>query len=182
MTRHAHHIKLTPGYILHHRPYRDTSRILEVQSREFGRLCVFARGVRGLKAPYGPLLQPFNLLLLSWSRRGEAPTLTGAELCGELQSLPAAALMPAFYLNELLLKLTAQHDPSSALFDLYHSTLKSLKDGVPVAPCLRQFEQSLLSMLGYGTDLAAVLEHCQGGRELKTRAVARAIHGLRPGR
>lgn len=175
MTRNARHVRLTPGYILHHRAYRDTSRILEVESREFGRLSVFARGVRGPKVRYGAALQPFNPLLLSWTGRGEAPTLTGAELAGEIATLPPAALMPAFYLNELLLKLTTQHDPAPGIFDLYHATLEALKKGAPIAATLREFERSLLRLLGYGTDLTAALEECVGERELKTRAVARSV-------
>jgi DNA repair protein RecO (recombination protein O) len=175
MTGNIRHARLTPCYILHHRAYRDTSRILEVQSREFGRLSVFARGARGPKVRYGALLQPFSALLLSWSGRGEAPNLTGAELTGEAMPLPGAALMSAFYLNELLLKLTAQHDPAPGIFDIYHAALQTLKQGAPIAPTLREFERSLLQMLGYGADLKAVLEHCLEGRELKTRAVARSI-------
>ena len=74
MTRNVRRITLAPAYILHHRPYRDTSRILEVITRDHGRLCLFARGVRGPKAKLASVLQPFQLLLLSWSGRGEAGT------------------------------------------------------------------------------------------------------------
>lgn len=174
MTRHTRRVQLTPGYILHHRPYRDTSRILEVQTREFGRLALFARGVRGPKVKYGGLLQPFNPLLVSWSGWGEAPNLTGAELAGEVLPVPAPALMSAFYLNELLLKLTTQHDPAPGVFDVYHAALQALKQQAPVAATLRQFEQSLLQLLGYGSD-RSVLKHCLEGREIKTRAVARSV-------
>ena len=79
MSRSLRRVELTPGYVLHHRPWRDTSRILEVLTREHGRLTLFARGVRGPAAKLSPVLQPFQLLLLSWSGRGEAPQLTGAE-------------------------------------------------------------------------------------------------------
>ncbi|TLY55414.1 MAG: DNA repair protein RecO, partial [Gammaproteobacteria bacterium] len=69
-----HRIDLASGYLLHHRPWRDTSRILEVLTREHGRFTLFARGVRGPGAKLAPVLQPFQPLLLSWSGRGEAPT------------------------------------------------------------------------------------------------------------
>ena len=65
MTRTTRRIQLAPAYILHHRPYRDTSRIFEVLTREHGRLSLFARGVRGPKAKLASILQPFQLLLLS---------------------------------------------------------------------------------------------------------------------
>ena len=155
MTRNARRTQLTPGYVLHHKPYRDTSRILEVFSRDFGRLTLFARGVRGPKPRFGSELQPFRLLLLSWSGRGEAPQLTGAEGAAPAEPLPADHLMAGFYLNELVLKLTTRHDPHPGVFDLYHATLEALKHGASLEASLRVFEKRLLDQLGYGLALGA---------------------------
>jgi DNA repair protein RecO (recombination protein O) len=155
MTRNLRRIQLTPGYILHHRPYRDTSRILEVVTRDHGRITLFARGVRGPKAKLASLLQPFQMLLLSWSGRGEAAQLTGAESAQAAPPLPSPCLMAAFYLNELLMKLTTRHDPLPALFDSYHQALDNLRNGAALEPELRVFEKRLLEALGYGLDLDA---------------------------
>jgi DNA repair protein RecO (recombination protein O) len=155
MTRTPRRIELTPAYVLHHRPWRDTSRILEVLTREHGRLTLFARGVRGPKAKLAPLLQPFQPLLVSWSGRGEAPALTGAERAPGGTALPPAVLLGAFYLNELLLKLTTRHDPLPELFDHYHEAIGRLAAGAGLEPTLRIFEKRLLAVLGYGLDLAA---------------------------
>ena len=154
MTRNVRRIHLAPAYILHHRPYRDTSRILEVISRDHGRLSLFARGVRGPKAKLASVLQPFQLLLLSWSGRGEAGQLTGAESADHNSPMPAACLMASFYLNELLMKLTTRHDPLPVLFDDYQATVEGLRQGVLLEPSLRIFEKRLLDTLGYGLDLA----------------------------
>ncbi len=169
--------QLTPGYILHHQPYRDTSRILEVLSRDFGRLTVFARGVRGPKAKLASLLQPFRLLLLLWSGRGESPQLTGAEAGGEHAPLPAANLMAAFYLNELLMKLTTRHDPLPGLFELYHGTLEALKARGSVEPALRIFEKRLLELLGYGLDLETDAQ-TGGGIEPDAHYLFRLTRGM----
>src|SRR5476649_1839959 len=134
-------IALAPAYILHHRPFRETGRIFEVLTREEGRLSVFARGVRGPKARLAAVLQPFGLLLISCSGRGEAPSLTGAESAGAATPLPPACLLSGFYLNELVLQLTTRHDPVPALFDAYHGALHRLKEGAPLAPTLRIFEK-----------------------------------------
>lgn len=155
MTRNARRIQLTPGYILHHRPYRDTSRILEIVTRDHGRLTLFARGVRGPKAKLASILQPFQMLLFSWTGRGEAAQLTGAESAQPAPPLPPACLMAAFYLNELLMKLTTRHDPLPLLFDTYHAALEGLRQGAPLQPQLRVFEKRLLEALGYGLDLSA---------------------------
>lgn len=151
----AARMHLVPGYLLHHRPYRETSRILEVLTREHGRLTLFARGVRGPRSKLGPLLEPFKALLLSWSGRGEAPCLTGAEAARSASSAPLAAeqLLAGFYLNELVMKLTSRHDPHPRLFDAYHETLEGLKQRGALAPALRVFEKRLLDEIGYGIDL-----------------------------
>lgn len=152
-------IHLQPAYVLHHRPYRDTSRILELFTRDHGRVSVFARGARGNgKAGSSPrsslisILQPFNQLLVSWSGRGEAGQLTGAEFDGAMSLLPPDRLVHGFYLNELLLKLFARHDSHPEVFALYAHTLDGLKHGDPVRP-LRLFEKRLLEALGYGLAL-----------------------------
>jgi DNA repair protein RecO (recombination protein O) len=154
MTRNVRRISLAPAYILHHRPYRDTSRILEVVTREHGRLSLFARGVRGPKAKLASILQPFQLLLLSWSGRGEAAQLTGAESAEPDPPMPSSNLMASFYLNELLMKLTTRHDPLPQLFDDYQETVSGLRRGRRLEPLLRVFEKRLLDTLGYGLDLA----------------------------
>ncbi|MGH8149183.1 MAG: DNA repair protein RecO [Steroidobacteraceae bacterium] len=147
---------LAPGYLLHQVPYRETGRILDVWTREHGRLSLFARGVRGPKAKLAPVLQSFRLLLLSWSGRGEAPLLIGAEVAASVgAAVPAPALMACFYLNELLLRLTSRHDPHPALFDVYHATLECVKSGGALEPTLRIFEKHLLGEVGYGLDLDA---------------------------
>jgi DNA repair protein RecO (recombination protein O) len=167
MTRNPRRVQLAPAYILHHRPYRDTSRILEVLTREHGRMSLFARGVRGPKARLAPILHPFDLLLVSWSGRGEAPQLTGAEPGEALTRMPGAAFMAGFYLNELLLKLTIRHDPQPALFDAYHAAVTGLKAGQGLERALRVFEKRLLDLLGYGVDLRA---ECQSGARIETQS------------
>ena len=154
MSRSTHRVDLTPGYLLHHRPWRDTSRILEVLTREHGRLTLFARGVRGPAAKLAAVLQPFKPLLLSWRGRGEAPSLSAAECAAATAPLPAGCLLAAFYLNELLLRLTTRHDPQPELFDHYTRALESLRSGAALEPTLRLFEKRLLAALGYGLDLA----------------------------
>jgi len=156
MSRNVRRITLAPAYILHHRPYRDTSRILDVITRDHGRLTLFARGVRGPKAKLASVLQPFQLLLLSWSGRGEAAQLTGAEIADSNPPIPPASLMGSFYLNELLIKLTTRHDPQPSLFDDYHATVEALRGGMRLEPALRIFEKRLLDSLGYGLDLKDV--------------------------
>jgi DNA repair protein RecO (recombination protein O) len=120
-------------------------------------MSVFARAARGPRARLGGLA-PFRALLLSWSGRGEAPQLTAAEPAGTPAPLPPAHLLPAFYLNELLLALTVRHDAQPELFDLYAATLAALGGGQALENTLRRFEKRLLDLIGYGVDFAAEVD------------------------
>jgi DNA repair protein RecO (recombination protein O) len=154
MSRASHRVQLARAYVLHQRPFRDSSLIVEVFARDYGRMTVFARAARGPRSRFA-VLQPFRALLLSWSGRGEAPQLTGAENADGPLGLPAARLMSAFYLNELLLKLVTRHDPHPQLFDQYEMTLAQLCQQLGADASLRQFEARLLEFIGYGLNLAA---------------------------
>jgi DNA repair protein RecO (recombination protein O) len=165
----ARRIQLQPAFVLHHRPYRDTSRILELFTRDHGRVSVFARGARGGSKSGSsllPILQPFNRLLISWSGRGEAGQLTGAEFDGAMTPLPPDRLVHGFYLNELLLKLFARHDSHPEVFALYARTLDDLKREDAIRP-LRLFEKRLLDALGYGL---ALERDAHDGRQIEPGA------------
>jgi DNA repair protein RecO (recombination protein O) len=152
----ARRVQLQPAFVLHQRPYRDTSRILELFTRDFGRVTVFARGSRATNKSGNTLnsvLQPFSRLLISWSGKGEAGQLTGAEFDGPMEPLPPDRLVSAFYLNELLLKLFARHDAHTDVFDLYAWTLEGLRSRPDPLPALRVFEKRLLEAIGYGLAL-----------------------------
>jgi len=147
-------INLEPAYVLHSREYRDTSRILDVFSANHGRLTLFARGARGPKSKLASLLMPFRPLLVSWSGRGDAAQLTGAEPRGEPLPLPARKVLSGFYLNELILTLTTRHDPQPQLFEDYADALRGLAADAAPEPALRVFEKRLLAGLGYGLEFS----------------------------
>jgi DNA repair protein RecO (recombination protein O) len=146
-----------PAFVLHQMPWRESGRIFELLTREHGRLSVFAQGVRGPRARLAGHLQPFIPLLVSWTGRGEAPRLVGAERQAAdhaadpaVRALPARCVMSAWYLNELIVNLTARHDPQPELFDHYATALRQLCAGAPLERELRLFEKRLLDVLGYG--------------------------------
>jgi DNA repair protein RecO (recombination protein O) len=146
-------VTLEPAFVLHHREYRDTSRILDVFSARHGRVTLFARGARGPKSKLASLLMPFRPLLLSWTGRGEAAQLTGAEADGDALTLPARQVLSAFYLNELVISLTTRHDPQPQLFEDYGRALRRLCVEPQPEPALRVFEKRLLESIGYGLEL-----------------------------
>jgi DNA repair protein RecO (recombination protein O) len=141
-------VSLEAAWILHHYPYRDSSLLLEVFSREHGRIGLVARGARSARGRWRSQLQILRPLLLSWNLRGELGTLTGAEPRGALEVLPGRQILCACYLNELLLRLLSRHDPHPGLYSAYEEAIASLP--VSEEQALRIFEKRLLQELGYG--------------------------------
>ena len=156
--RSARRVWLAPAYVLHQYAYRDTSRIVEVITREHGRLTLFARGANGAKSALRGVLRPFQRMLVSWSGKGEACQLLSAEIDGAVTRLAPERLMSGFYLNELLLKLTERLDPHPEIFFSYASCIEALCHGDVEEPTLRRFEKRLLNDLGYGLELAMTAE------------------------
>jgi len=142
-----------PAWLLHHRPFRDSSRILDVLSRDHGRLSLVARGSRSANSKLKGVLRPFLPLQLSWFIRTDLGTLTGAEMNGAPISLTGDALLSAYYINELLLNLLHRHDPQPEIFEAYQKTIDALNGRVEVAQQLRRFELEMLRLLGYAVNL-----------------------------
>ena len=146
-------VLLEPGFVLHQRPYRNTSQLLECVTANHGRVGLVARGSRRPLSGQRALLQPFVPLRLSWLRRGDLGRLTQVEAAGACYPLAAQRLLGGYYANELLLRLTARSDPNAEIFSCYSRCLAELADTKVVARPLRVFELGLLHALGYGVEL-----------------------------
>ncbi|MFY8136283.1 MAG: DNA repair protein RecO [Aquimonas sp.] len=138
-----------PAYVLHARPFRETSQLLEVFSAGHGRMGLLARGAKGGKGGgRAALLQPFTPLMLSWQGRGELPQLVDAEPAGLPPRLLGDALMAGFYANELLVQLLNRGEAHTALFARYALLLSQLAADDLAWP-LRCFERDLLGAIGF---------------------------------
>lgn len=141
-----------PAFVLHTYPWRETSLIVEIFSRDHGRVALVAKGARRPMSALRGVIMAFQPLLIDWSGGGEVKTLVRAEWRGGQPLLTGRALMCGYYLNELLVRLTAREDAHPALFEAYADALSQLGRG-DVAPILRRFELTLLRELGYGVGL-----------------------------
>lgn len=145
-----------PAFVLHARAWRETSMLLDVLSRDHGRVGLVARGVRSARSSTPrALLQPFAPLQLSWSGRGELATMNAVEAAGAALPLAGEALLCALYLNELVVRLAPRGDPHPDTFVVYLDALARLAHGDSPAWTLRRFERDLLGQLGYGLLLDA---------------------------
>jgi DNA repair protein RecO (recombination protein O) len=147
-----------PAFVLHSYPFRETSLVLEVFSREYGRVPLVARGARRPRSALRGLLMSFQPLSLSWFGKHELRTLHSAEWQGGQPQLHGTALLCGFYLNELLLNLMARDDPHQSLFDYYQQTLQRLAQEQDHAFTLRSFEKRMLQELGYALSLETEAE------------------------
>lgn len=143
-------ISAQPAWVLHMRPWRETSALVDLFTHEHGRVGAIARGVRGPRQqPLRAALQAFTPLRVSFHQTGELATLGAIEASGAAVGLTGDAAMAGLYLNELLLRLTARGDPCAALFVRYSAALAELAQAGGLAWTLRRFERDLLAELGY---------------------------------
>lgn len=144
-----------PVYVLHTYPFKETSLLAELFSKQHGRVATVAKGARRPRSAMRGQLQAFQMLNATWSGKAELKTLHNLEWSDSLLSLQGEALMCGFYLNELLLRLLPREDAHEALFDYYANTLKRLATSGELATTLRRFELKLLQELGYAVPLNA---------------------------
>jgi DNA repair protein RecO (recombination protein O) len=143
-------VTLQPAFVLQQHNYRETSLIIDVLTRDFGRLSVLAKGVRKAKSKTAGLLQPFVPILISYVGRSELKTLTAVEMTESFGKLSGLALYCGFYVNELISCFLHKHDPHPDVFVQYQSCLISLTQESVIEPALRTFELDLLDSIGYG--------------------------------
>lgn len=144
---------LVRGYVLHTRPWRNTSMLVEAFTADAGRIGLVARGVRQRNSRTRSLLEPFQPLLLSWSGRGELHTLTGVE-AERWRAAPAGrALLAGFYCSELVMRLLGRDDPNAEAFAAYDAAIEALAAAQAGEPVLRRFELALLDALGFAPPL-----------------------------
>jgi DNA repair protein RecO (recombination protein O) len=141
-----------PAFVLHSYPYKETSLIVDLLTRDFGRVALIAKGAKRPHSQLRGVLQTFQPLSASWTGKNELRTLTDAEWVGGMLPLEKTALLCGFYLNELLVKLTARDDAHPVLFDHYVSTLNQLAHNEPPPIVLRKFEMALLKETGVAAD------------------------------
>ena len=165
------------AYVLHSYPYSETSLVLQAWTEKHGRMALMAKGAKRPRSATRSLLVPFQPLAITWFGRGEMKTLKTAESAGPALPLAGSSLLSAFYLNELILKLTHRDDPHEGLFEAYDAAVSALRAiARPVAlvaaepgaapasrsrethalvePVLRRFELAMLKELGFAVELA----------------------------
>jgi DNA repair protein RecO (recombination protein O) len=142
-----------PSFVLHSYPYKETSLIVDMFTRDHGRIGVVAKGAKRPLSKLRGVLQTFQPLSITFSGKSELRTLIDADWVGGMLPVEKTALLCGFYLNELLVKLLARDDPHPKLFDHYVATLNELAHNEPVQIVLRKFERALLKETGVAADL-----------------------------
>lgn len=141
-----------PGYVLHRYDWSESSVIVEVFTRAYGRMALVAKGAKRPSSNFRPVLLPLQPLMLSWGGDAEIRTLKSAEWGGGHVMPTGDALLSGYYANELLMRLLAREDPHPQLFDVYAGlvhVLSAEKGETLHAAALRAFELLLLRETGH---------------------------------
>lgn len=146
-------VQLQPAYVLHSRPFQNTSVLLDFFCMDYGRVRAIAKGARSARSKSRSLLQLFHPLLVSLTGRGEVKTVTGVESGHAAISLHGQRLFSGLYVNELLTRMLMLHVEHKALYLHYQEALTQLQGEADVELVLRRFELNLLAELGYAINL-----------------------------
>lgn len=141
------------AFVLHSRPFQNSSQIIDLFTEDEGRVGVVARGALRGKSPLSAKLQPFTCLQVSWSGRGDLHTLTRTEITERPYHLHGRRTLCGLYANELLMRLLHRGDAHVTLFNNYKRLLNALGGGGDEACLLRAFEIQLLESVGFGFNL-----------------------------
>lgn len=145
-------VQQEPAYVLHRRPWRETSLMVDIFTLNSGRMSVIARGANTAKSPLKAQLQPFQPLMLDWTGRGDLKTLTQTDIRPGPELKRTLSLYSGLYVNELLQRTLPMADPNPRLFAAYIDLLNELADVQDVEPVLRRFEKAFAGELGYSFD------------------------------
>jgi DNA repair protein RecO (recombination protein O) len=145
-----HSYYLQPAFVLQQQKFKETSLIIDVFTRDFGRISLMAKGVRKAKSKHLSLLQLFVPLRISFYGKNELKTVTDVELIPPAYPLKGLTSYCGFYVNELLSHFLHKHDPHPELFQFYSQCLCMLSTDAKIEATLRNFEINLLNEVGYG--------------------------------
>jgi len=142
-----------PAFVLHTTPWRETSLVVDLLTRDHGRIACVAKGAKRPKSALRSVLLAFQPLHVGWAGRQELRTLTSAEWLGGMAAPQGDGLLCGFYMNELMVRLLPREDAHPGLFDGYAQALVALGLGESMEATLRRFEWLLLREIGYALNL-----------------------------
>tara|TARA_B100001173_G_scaffold120079_1_gene104336 strand:+ start:1010 stop:1735 length:726 start_codon:yes stop_codon:yes gene_type:complete len=158
-------VNLESAFVLHTRSFKETSLIVDLFTKNLGRINVVANGARKPKSSLRSILTPTSLFAVSFSGKTELKNLNACELLNHYSISMSVSLNSIVYVNELLIKATEKEDPHEEIFNQYKLLCEGLAgktDKVEIEVLLRTFELVLLQELGYGIDLS--FESISGNR------------------
>lgn len=140
------------AFILHRRPYGETSQLLDLFCQDVGKVSLIFKGGRSSTRMKRGMAQPFTLLLVSYFGRGNLKTVKSIEAQTQVVPLPGQRLYIAMYINELIYRLLQAETACDGLFESYQQTLLTIAAQDDPQIALRSFELTLLETLGYGVN------------------------------
>jgi DNA repair protein RecO (recombination protein O) len=147
---------LDPAFVLHTRPYQNTSLLVELFTESQGRITIVAKGAKRPKSSVAAIAQMFQPLLVETYGKSELLTLKYVEISHALPLFHPSKLAWGLYLNELLYRILERHEAYPDIFESYHKIIEQLAYEAAEEKHLRIFERDLLSALGYGLPLQHV--------------------------
>ena len=143
----------TDAFIIHTRPYKETSLIVSFFTKEYGNVSAIAKGAKGKKSKFSGNLEPFRLMNIGFGGKSNLKSLFFSDSLETYDDFKVKKnLYSAFYINELIYSLLPPNERELIIFNQYHSSIKKLKKNDNTEEILREFEYLFLKEIGYQID------------------------------
>ena len=142
----------SPAIVIRQADFSESSRVVTLFTRNFGKVAALAKGAKRLKGPFDAALDLLAVCDVVFIRKSSSglDILTEAKLqqrfkprAGDLGSLYAG-----YYIAELLDALSEEHDPHPLLYDEAVRALERLADDLPLDISVLRFELVILREIG----------------------------------
>lgn len=150
----------TDALVLRTIEFSETSLVVVLLTRQFGKSSALAKGARRPKGPFEGALDLLSVCrVVIIPKSGDTlDLLTEAKLQRRFRSgeRHLGRLYAGYYVAELLREMTDRDDPHPELYDLSLETLEELDGDTDVRGCLLRFELQTLRLLGH----APTIDRC----------------------
>jgi DNA repair protein RecO (recombination protein O) len=142
----------SPAIVIRQVDFSESSRVVTLFTRGFGKVAVLAKGAKRLKGPFEAALDLLAVCEVVFIRKSSAglDILTEAQLQTRFRprSGDLGSLYGGYYVAELLDALSEEYDPHPFLFDEAVMALERLSSDSPLDISVLRFELVILREIG----------------------------------
>lgn len=148
------------GIILSETPYSESSKILNVLTKDEGIIGIMAKGAKRMKSKLRSSTQKFTIGIFNvYYHEGKLSTLISADITNSLPNIKTDIVKIGYltYICDLAYQ-TAKQNNSKNIYKLLISSIEKIEEGLDPLIITNIFELKMLDYLGVGIDLDSCIK------------------------